>query len=851
MSFLDRLLRGARERIDLPTLPVPPTLPVIQPLETPLPRQIGGIGSMLPMQTITLPGGQTVQIPEINMDEVNANLLAAGITPQVPVPAVTPPVAKPTTPTQAESIMQYLGEQGELQEGMDVDGDGEVTLLDAVQSLQIDQGLRNADGTAIPQTPAVATPAPVTPTTVAPTISTLDEALTNPRGDFMSIERMPSVDLPVATPAPVVTPDPAVTAPTIADIDPFAFAERTPSADLDFFQTTPVPPTPEELRRQAAVEEAVSSGQPTTDITLVDFGGGFMPPPQAGLELLPQTPPAVTTPDPVVTTPAVTTPAALPAPKPMRPEDASQTNPDGTPYATVGAGFKQNPFEDFKSRAITPPTPAVEPTPVVTPDPVVTPAPAVEQPLAPYTGAQASPEDMPFVPSVRQVATGLDPLTEQLLFGIGGQGGFIPGAMRAAERTFFNPDGTPRVVEEQVAGFTPDQLRAAELARQGVGIQDRFISGAEGAFGSGIDALGRGFGRARGFAGQGLRATRAGLGDLTSGLSEQERISRGATGQFGQRLGGLGRQAMGSTADFGGRLGESESLLRGTTGAYDPSLTSAFFDPFEDRVVQQTISDVLEQGAQADIAARAGDIARGGESAFGSRARLGASERQRALGRGLGEAISGIRSRGFTEAQRTGLSEFARQRAAERAASSGLAGLSAARLGAQQQLGGTLRGLSADQLAAQQGLAGTLGALGSQRFAGQQALAGALTGLGGMESQLAQREQAAQFGLGSALQGLGAQAQGAQATDIAQLYGMGTQQQALSQAQLDAQRRNQLQAQQAPLAQYQALAPFVSMAPAGQFQTVTDFAPPPSAMQVGIGTGLSTLGALGNLYGGG
>jgi hypothetical protein len=665
-----------------------------------LPIAMGGIAPMLPMQTITLPGGQTIQIPQFDMEEVNANLLAAGITPQMPTPTVVP----------------------------------------ETQDL---------------------------------TISPLDEALTNPRGDFMSIERMPN-------------------------------------ADLDFFQTTPVPPTPEELRRQAADESAERISGSTNQTTnpelfnpdgtpkTIEMGTGFPGGPSLDFEFPPA--PAVTT--PAVTPPAVTTPA---------------------PVETVGAGF-----DPTQGGTITPPA---------------------EQ-LAPYTGAQASPEDMPFVPSVRQVATGLDPLTEQLLFGIGGQGGFIPGAMRAAERTFFNPDGTPRVVEEQVAGFTPDQLRAAELARQGVGVQDRFIEGAEGAFGRGIGALGEGFGRARGFAGQGLQATRSGLGDLTSGLSEQERISRGATGQFGQRLGGLGRQAMRSTTDFGGRLGESERLLRGTTGAYDPSLTSAFYNPFEDRVVQQTIDDVLERGAQTDIAARAGDIARGGESAFGSRARLGASERQEALGRGLGEAISGIRARGFSEAQQTGLSEFARQRAAERAASSGLAGLSASRLGAQQQLGSTLRGLSADQLAAQQGLAGTLGTLGAQRFGGQQALAGALTGLGGMESQLAQREQAAQFGLGSALQGLGSQAQGAQAADIASLYGMGTQQQAFNQAQLDAQRRNQLQAQQAPLAQYQALAPFVSMAPAGQFQTVTDFAPPPSPLQAGLGVGLSTFGALGNLYGG-
>ena len=708
-----------------------PGLPVIEPLQTPLPRQIGGLSPqiggiapilptilpILPTQTITLPGGQTVEIPEINMDEVNANLAAAGIIPQEPLQAVTPTEPSPV---------------------------------------------------AITPDPVVEAPAILPP---LPRQFPLDEALTNPRGDFMSIERLPS-------------------------------------ADLDFFQTTPVPPTPEELRRQAADESArrIASETDLTDPNLFNPDGTpiigalpvdeFMP----GIKPLPT----------VVTPPAATTPApAL---------DPNVSIPTKTPQTTSVLGT-------------TSPSPGAE----VPPAPVAPPAPR---------------EDMPFVPSVRQVATGLDPLTEQLLFGIGGEGGFIPGAMRAAEKTFFDEEGKPIVIEEQVAGFTPDQLRAAELARQGVGIQDRFISGAEGALGRGITALGEGFGRARGLAGQGLRATQAGLGDLTSGLSEQERISRGATGQFGQRLGGLGRLAARSTADFGGRLGESERLLRGTTGAYDPSLTSAFFDPFEDRVVQQTISDVLEQGAQADIAARAGDIARGGESAFGSRARLGASERQEALGRGLGEAIAGIRSRGFTEAQRTGLSEFARQRAAERAASSGLAGLSASRLGAQQQLGGTLRGLSADQLAAQQGLAGTLGALGAQRFGGQQALAGALTGLGGMESQLAQREQAAQFGLGSALQGLGAQAQGAQAADIASLYGMGTQQQALTQAQLDAQRRNQMQAQQAPLAQFQALAPFVSMAPAGQFQTVTDFAPPPSPLQAGLGVGLSTFGALGNLYGG-
>ena len=95
---------------------------------------------------------------------------------------------------------------------------------------------------------------------------------------------------------------------------------------------------------------------------------------------------------------------------------------------------------------------------------------------------------------------------------------------------------------------------------------------------------------------------------------------------------------------------------------YDQSMTQQFMNPFEQAVVQQTIADVLREGEQRDIAQRAQEIGRGGLSAFGSRARLSAAERQRALGRGLAESLAAIRSSGFSEAQRTGLSEFERQR---------------------------------------------------------------------------------------------------------------------------------------------------------------------------------------------
>ena len=584
--------------------------------------------------------------------------------------------------------------------------------------------------------------------------------------------------------------------------------------------------------------------------------------------------------------------------------------------------------------------------------------------------------DSPYVSGITQTGTTADATTQELLFGLDGEGGFIPGAMRAAERTFFNPDGTPRVTPQQVAEFTPDQRRAFELAREQVGIQDRFLGDAEAAYREGIArsdeglerqralgeaALGtmqRGVAEEQALRDRGLEGLLSSIGegrDLAAGatkdlygrLGETEDIQRGAVDQFGNRLsdveargegaadrfgarmsvaeqrgldaargfgeelGGIEAIQRGAAEDFGGRLGESEALIRGTTGAYDQDLTRQFFDPYEDRVVEQTIEDVLREGDKADRIQFAQDIGRGGESAFGSRARLSADERREALGRGLAKELAGIRSRGFTEAQRMGTSEFARQRAAEAAAGTGLANLSGQRLGAQQQLASGLGSLSGQrfgaetgaadrltsgaqqrlgaeqgvvdlfgrtgqqQLAAQQGLASGLGQSGQQRYTagtglgstlvglgqtGQQALSGAgqaalgsagqLAGaqgnLGSIQGQIGQQQLQSRQGFGGFMQGLGGQAQQAGLAGINALSGFGQQQQQLAQQQLDAQRQNLLTAQQAPMAQYQSLLPFIQAVPQGTQQTQTTYAPQPSALQAGLATGLGAFGAIGN-----
>lgn len=136
-----------------------------------------------------------------------------------------------------------------------------------------------------------------------------------------------------------------------------------------------------------------------------------------------------------------------------------------------------------------------------------------------------------------------------------------------------------------------------------------------------------------------------------------------------------------------GGLGQFQPFIQQAAGFYGPQGARDFYNPYEDAVVQQTISDLSERSGIQGIADRASAVQAG---AFGgSRGRLMESERQRALGRGLAEAIGGIRSRGFEGA-----------RAAAQGAASGLAGLAQTgqaglinQIGTLGQLGGLGRGL--------------------------------------------------------------------------------------------------------------------------------------------------------------
>lgn len=191
-----------------------------------------------------------------------------------------------------------------------------------------------------------------------------------------------------------------------------------------------------------------------------------------------------------------------------------------------------------------------------------------------------------------------------------------------------------------------------------------------------------------------------------------------------------------------GALARAEQTAMGTTGMYDPSMARGFYNPFEEQVVQQTLEDIGRQSAQADIGLRDQAVSAG---AFGgSRGRITQEELARQTGRGAAEAVSGIRSAGFGQAQQQAQQAFEQQRGAQQ----GLASMQAGLGGQQAQIGQALGGLG--QLAA--GMGGQFGQIG-----------GGLAGLG----QQAQSQLGSQINL---LNQLGTQGQATQQAALSRQF---------------------------------------------------------------------------------
>tara|TARA_R100001163_G_scaffold65683_1_gene63960 strand:+ start:150 stop:1298 length:1149 start_codon:yes stop_codon:yes gene_type:complete len=154
-----------------------------------------------------------------------------------------------------------------------------------------------------------------------------------------------------------------------------------------------------------------------------------------------------------------------------------------------------------------------------------------------------------------------------------------------------------------------------------------------------------------------------------------------------------------------GAFGEAGAAAQAGRGEFDPTMASSYFNPFEDQVVQQTLSDISEGLAKGDMALRDKAVSAG---AFGgSRGRLTQEDLAERVGRGATEAVAGIRSKGFQDAIRNAMTGFEGARRRDQ--------------GAGQLFTGIGSGL---------GSLGSVGATGMSRFGlGMQGLGSQLAGL--------------------------------------------------------------------------------------------------------------------------
>ena len=373
-----------------------------------------------------------------------------------------------------------------------------------------------------------------------------------------------------------------------------------------------------------------------------------------------------------------------------------------------------------------------------------------------------------------------DPRLASLYFGTADTPGFIQQIQAAGAQAL-----RQQVPLQQTAGLSPLEQAAIQQAYGGIGAFEPYLQAQEQSLQEAVAAERRAGEQMQPYFAQAEQQLGAGLGGLMSSL---------------------------------GRMGPSaRDFQRASLVGFDPRSSQAFFNPFEQQVVQRTIDDALQAGEMQDIQQRARDIQAGGESAFGSRARLSAAERRRSLGRGLGEALGAIRQRGFEDALTRAQTESQFQR------------------GALERAAGFERGLGSDELAARRGFAQDILGLGGQRAQLTRGIGSALAGYG------------AQFG------GLGRERQDLGARQRAELMQLGAVPRDLVQTRLDRLFQQQLAQQGRPLGILGQIAQLLPRFEASQTRIDSTFGPPIdprlAGLQAGVGAYRGFMGADG--FGGG
>jgi hypothetical protein len=308
------------------------------------------------------------------------------------------------------------------------------------------------------------------------------------------------------------------------------------------------------------------------------------------------------------------------------------------------------------------------------------------------------------------------------------------------------------------------------------------------------------------------------LAGMTRGIPYQYRDQ--AMGQFGQAQ-DLATATRGTPYQY---RDQGIGALQGAMGGFDPSAT---YDSGGNLVKQSAIMDYYDPYAEDVIAAQQADIER-----LGKQQRLASSAQAAAAGafggsRGaveqaeIGRNVLGeqsrmgaqLRSQGYQQARQAAMQAFEAQKARQMAAGQGIGQL----------------GLQYGQLG-QQDVA-QLAALGQARGQLGQGIGALGTSLGALGMQQAQ---------------LGEGAQRMNMADVNAMMQLGGTYRTQQQAELEALRRSQAQAQMYPYQQMAYLADLFKTNPSGTYSMLTEpTAPAPSPFQQAAGLGIAGLGALG------
>lgn len=416
--------------------------------------------------------------------------------------------------------------------------------------------------------------------------------------------------------------------------------------------------------------------------------------------------------------------------------------------------------------------------------------------------------------------------------GTEGEEGYLPPITaedRLAQIQNISRDAMFAPPDYQVADLTRQQKTAMDIAEAGVGSYKPFLE-------KGLEDVT-----------YGSEAQRAAIGDMTAasllgtdlattgigGAADAAQRARASTQEAQQNLmaaGQYGQQA--ATAGMEG--------LQGASAQFDPSGIGTFMSPYQQEVIDRTVSD-LERNFQRqqnqreqELAAQAVSAGAFGQTGFErAKAREFDPARER-FERELGTTVASMRQQGFQDAATRAQQAFeqARGRQLQEASTRGQLG----NIGAQTALSGAESagrlGLSAEQLAQTGSLqSGQLG-LGIGQL-GQSGATGA-AGIGG---------QLASTGIQTA--GLGELEQSQRATDISNLMQTGGMQQAVDQSVLDAQRMSNMQRYQQPFQQMGFLSDIYAGIPTSQsVQTMSsgnNASPFMQAASLGI-AGLSAYG---------